>query len=265
MGLFDPTGRFSSRVRAYVDARPRYPRELVTLIERETGLARDGVVADIGSGTGFSSEPFLATGRKVIGVEPNRAMRDAAEELLATYPSFVSFDGTAEQTGLPDHSVDLVIAGQAFHWFDVARAREEFRRILRPPWPVVLFWNARQRDSTPFLRAYEALLEKYGTDYLEVRARTDGLHQAGEDRISAIERFFDGGVQRHVLSNAQVLNFEALEGRLLSSSYTPLPEDARYQPMLQELTRIFDEHQVDGTVTMLYDLEVYIGQLSSPS
>jgi len=260
MGIFDPTGRFSSRVRAYVDARPRYPRELVDVIEGDTGIGADAVIADIGSGTGFSAEPFLETGRRVIGIEPNAPMREAAEELLASYSTFVSLDGTAEQTSLPDRSVDLVIAGQAFHWFDVGRAREEFRRILRPPYPVALFWNAR-RESTPFLRAYEALLEKYGTDYREVRERTEGLHQAGADRVSAIERFFGGVVKRHVLPNAQKLNFEALEGRLLSSSYTPLPEDARYQPMLAELTRIFDQHQVGGTVEMLYDLEIFTGGL----
>lgn len=261
MSNFDPTGRFTARVRAYVDARPRYPRELVDVVAADTDLGAAATVADIGSGTGFSAEPFLESGRQVIGIEPNRAMREAAEELLADHPGFVSIDGTAEETGLPDRSVDLVIAGQAFHWFDVTRAREEFRRILRPPFPVALFWNSRQRDSTPFLRAYEALLEEYGTDYREVRERTEGLHQAGSDRTSAIERFFQGGVKRHVLSNAQVLSFEALEGRLLSSSYTPLPEDARYQPMLQGLTRIFDENQRDGTVTMLYDLEVYTGRI----
>src|SRR5215211_3769159 len=114
----DPTTRFSHRVADYVRTRPGYPTAVLDLLRTETGLTPAAVVADIGSGTGLSAEMFLKNGNAVIGVEPNADMRAAAESLLAGYPNFCSVTGTAENTALPDASVDLVVAGQAFHWFD---------------------------------------------------------------------------------------------------------------------------------------------------
>src|SRR5438552_7492214 len=95
-------------------------------------------------------------------------MRAAVERLLRSYPKFTSVAATAESTTLPDASADFVTAGQAFHWFDRERCRVEFRRILRPGGWVVLAWNDRRTDSTPFLAEYEQLLRIYGTDYSKV-------------------------------------------------------------------------------------------------
>ena len=112
---------------------------------------------------------FLDNGNRVVGVEPNREMREAGERLLRAYPTFTSVAGTAEATTLTDAGVDLVAAGQAFHWFDQARATKEFARILRPPRWVALVRNKRRVDSIPFLRAYERLLLAYGADYAQLR------------------------------------------------------------------------------------------------
>src|SRR5687768_7090137 len=151
----DPTARFSDRVADYVRTRPGYPAGVLDLLRAETGLTAGMTVADVGSGTGLSAEMFLKNGNPVIGVEPNADMRAFGDALLAAYPNFRSVAGTAEETTLPDRSVDLVVAGQAFHWFDRARARAECRRILRPGGFVALLWNTRRVDATPFLRAYE--------------------------------------------------------------------------------------------------------------
>ena len=110
--------RFTSRVETYAKYRPGYPVEIIDLLKRECGLTPESIVADIGSGTGKSSEPFLAHGNVVFGVEPNAAMRDVAERLFRDQPRFRSIKGSAESTTLPDSSVDLITAGQAFHWFD---------------------------------------------------------------------------------------------------------------------------------------------------
>lgn len=251
----DPTRRFSDRVADYVRYRPRYPPEVVGVLEEEIGLRPSWVVADVGSGTGFSAEPFVANGNTVFAVEPNADMRRAAEDLLGHEPGFRSVDGRAEATGLDVGSVDLVVAGQAFHWFDPAAAREEFLRILRPPAPVALVWNTRLTDASPFLRDYEALLEAYGTDYASVR----------HDRIdaAALAAFFRGDFLRRSLPNAQVLDLPALQGRLLSSSYTPGPEDPRRAPMIARLEEIFRAHQVDGRVRMDYETEVWVGRLAA--
>src|SRR5206468_7601123 len=120
----------SDRVAYYIRSRPHYPPAVLDFFQRQLQLRPDHVIADIGSGTGISSELFLANGNEVIGVEPNREMREAGDALLKPkYPRFRSVEGTAEATTLPDASVDYVVAGQAFHWFDPQAARTESRRI----------------------------------------------------------------------------------------------------------------------------------------
>lgn len=249
----DPTKRFTDRVAHYVRHRPGYPDELVALLEHEIGLAPGQAIADIGSGTGISTDLFLRHGYAVFAVEPNAAMREAAEAQLAGTPGFHSVDGTAEATTLPDGSIDAVIAGQAFHWFDPPRAAAEFRRILKPGGWVVLFWNERRVDSTPFLAAYEALLVHFGTDYLQVR----NSHAHGP----TLAQFFTNGYEVRHLATEQVLDLEGLQGRLLSSSYVPAEGQPDYLPMLAELERIFGAYEEGGRVRMGYDTEVFFGRL----
>ena len=128
----DSTRRFSDRVENYVRYRPTYPEDVLEVLRQETGLKSSDIIADIGSGTGISAERFLRSGNEVFGVEPNLEMRRAAESQLQRYAKFHSVVGTAEATTLPNHCVDYVVAAQAFHWFDQAKAKQEFVRILRP-------------------------------------------------------------------------------------------------------------------------------------
>jgi len=250
----DPTGRFSSKVDNYLKYRPHYPKAVLDLLQRECGLAREWIIADIGSGTGFSAELFLAHGNHVYGVEPNEEMRSAGEAYLVTYPNFTSVVGTAEDTTLPDASVDLVLAGQAFHWFDRERARAEFLRISRGKRWLALMWNSRDEDS-PFQQDYEQMLLAFGTDYVEIR------HTNLEDAdIGAF--FVAAGCDKARFHNNQVVDLQGLTGRVLSSSYVPVPGDPRYEPMLAELARLFQVHQVDGFLSFEYHTDVYYGRLA---
>ncbi len=252
--MSDPTRRFSTRVGDYVRYRPSYPPAVIELLRRECGLTPGWTVADIGSGPGNLTRLFLEHGNRVYGVEPNREMRDAGEGLLGRYPGFTSVDGTAEATNLPDGSVELVAAGQAFHWFERDRARQEFRRILEPPRWVALIWNERRVAVTPFLEAYERLLETYGTDYAEVR------HRDAAD-ATALDAFFGpGGYGRASFENIQMFDLEGLRGRLLSSSYAPLSGQPGHGEMLDELRRIFEAHREGGAVAFEYDTNVYYGR-----
>ena len=256
--MSDPTQRFSSRVEDYIRYRPSYPAAVIDLLREECGLAPEWTVADIGAGPGNLTRLFLDNGNRVYGVEPNREMREAGERLLRGYPGFTCVDGTAEATTLPDASVQLVAAGQAFHWFDRGTARREFSRILTSPGWVVLVWNERRIDSTPFLAAYEALLLQYGTDYAEVRHR-----DAADDE--ALADFFGlGGYRTATFPNVQRFDLEGLRGRLLSSSYTPEAGQPGHAPMLEELRRIFEAHQDSGAVAFEYDTGVYYGLVKQP-
>ena len=254
MVVKDSTQRFSSRVGNYVRYRPAYPSAVLDLLKSDCGLNAASVIADIASGTGIFTRMLLENGNRVFGVEPNADMRKAGEEFLRAYSQFTSVAGTAEATTLAEHSVDLITAAQAAHWFDREKARREFIRICRPGGWTVLLWNERRTGSTPFLRDYEQLLLEYGTDYQEVRY---------ERTIQQIETFFaPSPFQLRIFDYQQEFDYPGLEGRLLSSSYTPQAGDARHAPMLRELRRIFDAHQVNDRVTFEYDTRVYYGQLS---
>ena len=254
MAKTDSTLRFSARVENYIRYRPGYPRAVIDTLRSDCGLTPSAIVADIACGTGIFTKMLLENGNRVIGIEPNREMREAAERLLSNYDRFSSVAGTAEATSLPDRSLDFATAAQAAHWFDLPKARREFARILRPGGWAVLIWNERSTDTTPFLRAYEELLIRFGTDYEQVR------HEHTTDNIS--EFFGPTRFEARVFDMAQSFDYAELEGRLLSSSYAPMQGQANFAPMLQELRRIFEAFREDGRVSMEYLTRMYYGQLS---
>lgn len=255
MSLFpanDSVKRFDSRVENYAKYRPNYPPEIIDLLKLECGLNEDSVIADVGSGTGIFSELFLKNGNQVFGVEPNAAMRSTAENLLRNYPRFISHDGTAESTGMPERSVDFVVAAQAFHWFDREKARLEFNRIVRPGGWVVLVWNERRLDSTPFLRDCEEMFLRYGTDYGKIR------HENVRKEIDGF--FFPKTVQYKSFENLQEFNFGGFEGRVRSASYTPEPGHPNFEPMMARMREIFEIHNKSGRVIYEYDTTVHYAQ-----
>jgi SAM-dependent methyltransferase len=254
MPASNATSRFSDRVENYVRYRPGYPAEALLVLKEDCGLEPGSVVADIASGTGIWTRTLLENGNPVFGVEPNADMRQAGERLLASFPKFTSVAGTAEATTLPDASVNFVTAAQAAHWFQREPARREFTRILKPGGWLVLLWNERITDATPFLRDYEQLLLTYGTDYEDVR------HERTTD---AVNEFFDPAPFRErVFAMQQEFDYAGLEGRLLSSSYAPGPGHPQHAPMLRELRRIFDQHATNGSVAFDYKTRVYFGRLT---
>jgi SAM-dependent methyltransferase len=254
MPASNATSRFSDRVENYVRYRPGYPAEVLLALKNDCGLTASHVVGDIASGTGIWTRMLLENGSRVFGVEPNVEMRQAGERLLASFPKFTSVAGTAEATTLADVSVDFVTAAQAAHWFDRARARREFVRILRPGGWLVLLWNERITEGTAFLREYEELLLTYGTDYAEVR------HERTTDEVN---EFFDPApFQERTFAMRQEFDYAGVEGRLLSSSYAPGPEDSKHALMLAELRRIFGRYAESGRAAFDYITRVYFGRLS---
>ena len=260
--MSNSTSRFSDRVEDYVKYRPHYPEVILSYLRDLYTFGPGWVVADIGSGTGISTELFLRFGNKVFAVEPNREMRLKAEELLAGYRDFVSVDGTAETTGLQNASVDLIVAGQAFHWFDPVRTRTEFVRIARPgavvgavarPSAVVaLIWNERLTGSV-FEREYEELILEYAGDYKTINHKNITDKQIGDF-------FRPQTFQLQVFENEQRFDFDGLKGRLLSSSYIP-KEGPGHGAMMEALAVLFERHAAGGQVRVGYETKVYTGNL----
>jgi SAM-dependent methyltransferase len=254
MTFADSKQRFSNRVADYVRYRPSYPAALLDLLRADCGLRPGNVVADIGSGTGFLSELFLKNGNRVYGIEPNKEMRQAGEEYLASYDGFSSIEGSAEATTLDDASINFITAGQSFHWFEPDSARREFVRIVKPGGWMVIAWNDRRMEESPFTRAYENILERFGIDYKNVK---DSYPEA--DRIRG---FLSTFVQRD-LPNHQILDWDSLSGRLRSSSFTPSEGHPNYAPMMEELRKLFDAYRHDGQVRMDYFTRIYYGHLQA--
>jgi ubiquinone/menaquinone biosynthesis C-methylase UbiE len=246
--------RFSNRVEDYVRYRPSYSAEVISYLAKNCGLHAGHIIADIGSGTGLLSKLFLENANHVYGVEPNAEMQAAGEEFLHSYPGFASITGSAEATTLADQSIDFVTAGQAFHWFDQVRTRKEFSRILKSGGWVVVVSNERQTDTSPFLRDYEALLRRFGTDYARV---SDSY-----PRLEDMRAFFGtDAFLSHDLPNAQDFDFEGLRGRLRSSSYAPTPDQSGFPQMMNELKHIFTAYQKDDVVRFEYRTRIFAGNL----
>jgi SAM-dependent methyltransferase len=255
----DPKERFTDRVDDYVRYRPSYPPSVIALLEGQCGLGPACTVADLGSGTGILTRLLLDTGARVIGVEPNAAMRASAEKSLGhgpCAPRFESVDGSAESTTLADQSVDLVTAAQAFHWFDPARSRAEMARILRPAGFVALVWN--QRKDTAMNRDYEEMLERFAPEYAQVRERD----RAAEPGVRAF--FAPSTPSRVCFDHAQRFDEAGLRGRLSSSSYAPREGHPSFQPMMKRLDEIFAAHARGGEVSFAYEALVWYGRLAAP-
>ena len=251
--MTDTVERFSNRVENYVKYRPDYPREVVTFLATSCGLTKESVVADVGCGTGISTRMFLENGNRVFGVEPNALMRAAAEKYLVSFPWFIPVDGTSEATALADESVDFVVAAQAFHWFDPEKTRSEFNRILKQNGHIVLIWNERLLDTTPFLIEYEALLLRFANDYGNVR------HE--NIKTEELNGFFKSGFGEVIFQNEQIFDFEGIKGRMLSASYMPNETDAVFAVMIEELNSVFAKHAENGKIKLLYDTKVYFSQI----
>jgi ubiquinone/menaquinone biosynthesis C-methylase UbiE len=244
-----PLQRFSDRAQDYARYRPSYPEAAIrTILACQGSQGQSLAVADIGAGTGISARLMAAQGTRVIAIEPNQAMAQAA----TAHPGVAWQTGQAEATGLPSHSVDLVTCFQAFHWFQPDQALPEFHRILRPQGTLALIWNDRD-PSEGFSQAYEALVQRMtGDNYLN----SENRRSVAAVEASPLFGPFHHSTYRYV----QTLDYDELIGRCRSSSYIPKTGPA-YEELLTGLNQLFHQWQSDqGTVELLYVTHVYLSK-----
>ena len=259
-GDADSKERFSSRVGAYRAFRPRYPSTVLHVLQHQCGLTSASVIADVGAGTGILAELFLQHGNSVFAVEPNREMRSACEQLGSRYPLLTPIDGCAEATTLPDRCAGIVTVGQALHWFSLEGARAEFVRILQPDGWCAVIYNERRMGGDAFHDGYERILNEFGIDYENVRAKYPQQKKLAE--------FFNpkngasAALRQSSVPNSQPFDFEGLLGRILSSSYMPQPGHPSYDGMLRAIEELFAQCQAGGHVTLEYDCVISYGRLA---
>jgi hypothetical protein len=143
----------------------------------------------------------------------------------------------------------MIVAAQAFHWFDAEATRPEFKRIGRDGAYTVLIWNERQLDTTPFHCDYEAFLLKYAKDYSVVRHENIAAEE--------IASFYQHEYGSKTFANSQTFEFDGLKGRMLSASYMPNEEHEIFPEMIAELQALFAKHAENGKIRVLYDTNVY--------
>lgn len=249
----DNTGKFTNKADNYVKYRPSYPGEFIDYLSVGAGFGKDSVVADIGAGTGILTKLLLDRVKSVFAVEPNLQMRQAGEKYCGECENFIPVDGTAEETSLPDKSVDFITVAQAFHWFDRTRTGLEFKRILKPGGKVVLVWNSRI-SSSEFIIENDELCRRICPDF-------NGF-SGGTDEDPTIYDFFkDGKCDCRVFRNDRLLSLEEYIGGSLSASYAPFEGEPNYNAFIEGLVKLFDKYSSGGKLLMPNSTRSYAGLL----
>ena len=251
---YQSTSRFSKTIDYYDRFRPGYPKELIAFLQKEIKLKPSHVIADIGSGTGKLSSLFLERKNKVYAVEPNQDMRDFAERNFSQDENFISIDGTAEATQLPDHSVDFITVAQAFHWFNYSKFRMECQRILKPGGWVLLIWNKRVDEKSSFMKSYNEFLNQFATDYQKVN-----LRYVDHEIFKSFYGHSD--YKLYTIEHSQSFDRKGLDGRYLSCSYAYDSTHSQHEEAMSTLRQIFDQFNVEERVNMWYRMELYYGQI----
>jgi SAM-dependent methyltransferase len=250
----NPLGRFRGLAEVYARCRPTYPDAAIHCIMSRCCLGFGSLLVDVGCGTGISSTIFSRRGVEVIGIEPNDEMRrkgedDAARLTLLIYPTYRA--GQAEATGLPDGVADVVLAAQAFHWFNPEKALREFQRILKPGGWVALMWNERD-ESDPFTAAYGAVIRSTP----EAAAVELPRGRAGQTLLVS-PLFRDA--ERLIFPNEQSLDEDGLLGRAFSASYAPKDPQAA-EVFAAGLRDVFARFQREQRVVIRYETSLYLSR-----
>lgn len=242
------TSKFSHKADDYLKYRPTYPNEIIDLLIDKINLSSSSIIADIGSGTGISSELFIANGNTVFGVEPNFEMRKSADKIFQNVNRFISIDGTSEKTLLEPNSIDLIFCGQAFHWFDKIKSKEEFNRILKRNGHIVLAWNIIDETSSIGYE-YQKILKQNIKGYSELQDI-----KIAEPEIK--EFFSPKQLNKESLRNTQKFDLSSFIGRTRSSSLVP-NEGEIYQNIVREMEKLFHDNVENSFINFEYQTNIY--------
>ncbi len=235
---YRPTERFTSKARFY-DFRPDYPAEIVAVLRRDLGLAPRHVVADIGAGTGKLARLFVGNGNRVFALEPNEAMLAVLKENFSAAKNLTALARPAEETGLPDQSVDFIIVGQAYHWFDRDKARIEFGRILRAPGFLLLASNDTGFADERLASRMKSITEKY---FYKNEARIDFKtidHHAFFSTFPATDSSIAWSLRQEP---------ERVFNGIRSTSFCPDEDDPAFPAMRKEFLEALNDAAVGGLV-----------------
>jgi len=230
---------FGAEAAAYDQARPSYPPDAVAWLAAGLGIGPGRPVVDLAAGTGKLTELLARSGARLVAIEPVSAM---AARLRARLPSAPLLAGVAEALPLAASSVEAVVVGQAFHWFDAPRAYAELARVVRPGGHLGLIWNAREHGVDWADRIWSVMDQvEHNAPWRQERA--DGDASAGRARYlaghaeSGWSAWTEASFQHvHYSSHEQVID------RMRSVSHVAALPDDRQREVLDEIRTILREH-----------------------
>ncbi|GAA4671177.1 class I SAM-dependent methyltransferase [Nocardioides nanhaiensis] len=236
----DPARSFGGVAEAYDRGRPGYPAEAVAWLLGNPAADQQLTVLELGAGTGKLTEQLVAAGHEVHATDPDEQMLAVLRRRL---PDVMTAVGTAEEIPAPDSSIDVVVAGQSWHWFDHTRAVDEVRRVLKPRGRYSMVWNTRD-ERVPWVRKLGRLIgtQEQGTDPSEV--------------LDASLKFII--VEHTTFSQWQRVDRRSILDLVASrSNVAVLPEHEREQK-LAEVLELYDSYGrgMDG-MQLPYDVHCY--------
>lgn len=240
---------FDMKSEKYLEYRPMFPQAAVDLI---FATISEPIIADIGSGTGRLSGRCLGRAKELYAVEPNAQMRRTAEMQLSEYPNYHSVAAFAQQTSLPENSVDVITVASAYHWFDNEATRQEFRRILKKDGYVFLFWDIYTGNI--FDSEKEIIDQKYRE--LNNRPASGIIRQERAENLFGKNKY-----QKQVFETTIYQSFEAFLGGWSSASYMPKIGTKEYKTYEKEARALFEHFAVNGLLETKITTLCFYGQL----
>lgn len=246
--------KFTGKSSLYDRYRPGYPKRFfIELFTKYISGNDNFVIADIGAGTGIFTELIASIGTDIIAIEPNDEMRAILKERMEDFKQVTCLNGSAENSGVGDKSVDIVTVAQAFHWFDAVAFKKECQRILKKNGLVMLIWNSRDHSSN-LNKETAKISKKYCPNF---QGFSGGINIERLD----LHQFFSNGYEHYAVSNPLKMDKEHFIGRNLSASYAPKKEDIFYDEFVDELGFLFEKYSKDQTILVPNDLHVYVGAI----
>ncbi len=240
---------FQAASEAYERSRPDYPAKAVDFMIATLGIDSTTTVVELGAGTGkFTRMLASRTAARVVAIEPVENMR---RKLHALLPAVTVLDGTAEAIPLEAATADVVVAAQAFHWFDGHRAIADIARVLKPAGRIGLIWNIRD-DSVDWVVRMTDIVDRHSLGVPQYK--TMAWRQAFEETTA-----FPMPTAR-AFRHSQTVDLQTLLDRVTSISYIAALPPADRQPVLDEVTRLVRIHPQTRNLTRFtipYRTDVY--------
>lgn len=233
---------FGKLAATYERGRPSYPDAAIELLAGELGIGPGRRVLDLAAGTGKLTRLLVELGADVVAVEPVDGMR---AELVANVAGIEVLDGLAEAIPLADESVDVVVVGQAFHWFDAPVALAEMARVLRPGGGVGLVWNERD-ESVPWVSELSEI----------IHWNTSKPYDTEIDWCATLDRSERFTTARQAeFSYVQMLDVDTLVERVASTSYLAALTDVARAPYEERVRALVADFS--SPFALPYDTYVY--------